>query len=58
MSSSGIPPSCIDRFVAAVTAEVVAARNPPFSKASTPAIVVPPGLVTLSLSFPGCSPVF
>mmetsp|Transcript_8190 Transcript_8190/g.17680 ORF Transcript_8190/g.17680 Transcript_8190/m.17680 type:complete len:223 (+) Transcript_8190:226-894(+) len=55
MSSSGMPPSCIDRLVAAVTAEIVAARNPAFSSASTPAIVVPPGLVTSSLSFPGCS---
>mmetsp|Transcript_16155 Transcript_16155/g.44736 ORF Transcript_16155/g.44736 Transcript_16155/m.44736 type:complete len:263 (-) Transcript_16155:290-1078(-) len=54
ISSSGIPPSCIDRLVAAVTAEIAAARNPAFSSASTPAIVVPPGLVTSSLSFPGC----
>ena len=28
MSSSEIPPSCIDRFVAEVTAEMAAARNP------------------------------
>ena len=28
MSSSDVPPNCIDRFVAAVTADIVAARNP------------------------------
>ena len=28
ISSSGIPPSCIDRFVAAVTADMADARNP------------------------------
>jgi len=28
MSSSEVPPNCIDRFVAAVTADIVAARNP------------------------------
>ena len=27
MSSADTPPSCIDRFVAAVTAEIVVARN-------------------------------
>jgi hypothetical protein len=28
ISSSGIPPNCIDLLVAATTAEIVAARNP------------------------------
>eukprot|EP00581_Thalassiosira_minuscula_P020594 CAMPEP_0184440160 /NCGR_PEP_ID=MMETSP0738-20130409/753202_1 /TAXON_ID=385413 /ORGANISM="Thalassiosira miniscula, Strain CCMP1093" /LENGTH=121 /DNA_ID=CAMNT_0026808017 /DNA_START=94 /DNA_END=459 /DNA_ORIENTATION=+ len=58
ISSSEAPPSCMDLLVAAVTADIVAARNPPFSKASTPAIVVPPGLVTASFNSPGCFPVF
>mmetsp|Transcript_27566 Transcript_27566/g.51217 ORF Transcript_27566/g.51217 Transcript_27566/m.51217 type:complete len:364 (-) Transcript_27566:194-1285(-) len=57
MSSDETPPSCIDRFVAAVTADMVALRKPPFSSASTPAIVVPPGDVTPSFSCPGCLPV-
>jgi hypothetical protein len=85
-----MPPNCIDRLVAFVTAAIVAARNPlmkqltiteteqfvimnpsttqiiqqigfhftyPCSKASTPAMVVPPGDVTPSLSSPGCFPV-
>lgn len=35
--------SSFDRSVAALTAAITAARNPDFSAASTPAMVVPPG---------------
>lgn len=49
--------SCFALSAAAVTADMTVARNAPFSKASIPAIVVPPGLATWSLSTPGCSPV-
>ena len=43
--------------MAASTASIRAARRPPRSSACRPAIVVPPGLVTWSLSTPGWSPV-
>ncbi len=46
-------PSSFDRFVAASTAAMSAARNPCCSSAWTPAIDVPPGLVTWSLRRPG-----
>jgi hypothetical protein len=46
-------PSSRERRVAASTAAMSAARKPAVSSAWTPAIVVPPGLVTWSFSFPG-----
>ena len=42
------------RIVAASTAFIRVPRSPPRSSACRPAIVVPPGLVTASLSSPGC----
>lgn len=39
-------PSSLERSDAATTALMTAARMPPCSKACTPAMVVPPGLVT------------
>ena len=49
--------SSLLRPAAAVTAPITVARKAPFSSASIPAIVVPPGLATWSFSTPGCSPV-
>ena len=49
-------PSSCDRRVAASTAAIRAARRPRSSRAARPAIVVPPGLATLSLRAAGCSP--
>ena len=50
-------PNSLDRSVAVFTASINAERNPALSNLATPAIVVPPGLVTRSLSSPGCIPV-
>jgi len=49
--------SSLARCVAATTAFIKAARVDAFSSSCTPAMVVPPGLVTMSLSAPGCLPV-
>ena len=49
--------SSAERRVAASTASIRAPRTPPRSRACRPAMVVPPGLVTWSLSTPGCRPV-
>ena len=51
-------PSSADLSDAAITAPIRAPRNPDFSRAWIPAIVVPPGLVTLSRRLLGCSPVW
>ena len=45
-----LPPSSAERAAAALTAPMAAARSPCTSSASTPAIVVPPGEHTMSLS--------
>src|SRR5262245_42625165 len=50
-------PNSTDRRVAASTASMSAALNPPRSRACKPAIVVPPGLATMSLSVAGWEPV-
>src|SRR5262249_30243933 len=50
-------PSSWERRVAASTAAISAARSPRSSRAARPAIVVPPGLATLSLREAGCSAV-
>src|SRR5262249_39016494 len=49
--------SSFARFVAASTASISAPRTPARSRACRPAIVVPPGLATMSFRVPGCSPV-
>ena len=51
-------PSFLVFSKAASTACSAAARKPPRSSASTPAIVLPPGEQTASLSAAGCLPVF
>mmetsp|Transcript_13593 Transcript_13593/g.21726 ORF Transcript_13593/g.21726 Transcript_13593/m.21726 type:complete len:212 (+) Transcript_13593:179-814(+) len=56
-SSSAASLSSFERFAAASTAFITHPLNPTLSKACIPAIVVPPGDATLSLSNPGCSPV-
>ena len=48
-------PSSAARRVAASTASMRAPRTPPRSRACRPAMVVPPGLATMSLSTPGCA---
>ena len=53
ISLSYLPNSC-DRSVAVLTASINAERNPLLSNLATPAIVVPPGLVTKSFNSPGC----
>lgn len=53
-SAGQLPPSSFERAAAARTAFITAARTPPFSSWCNPSIVVPPGLVTMSLSGPGC----
>src|SRR5262249_50082776 len=50
-------PNSVARRVAASIASISAARSPPRSSACNPAIVVPPGLATMSFSTPGCWPV-
>lgn len=50
-------PSSVARRVALSTASIKVRRSPPLSSVCRPAIAVPPGLVTMSLSRPGCSPV-
>src|SRR6185436_3767948 len=50
-------PSSRERWVARSTALMNVVRSPPSSSAAMPAIVVPPGELTMSLSAPGCSPV-
>src|SRR5262249_13433368 len=47
-------PSSMDRCVAVSTASIKAARMPPRSRACRPAMVVPAGLATMSLSWAGC----
>ncbi len=48
-------PSSLERLVAASTALIKVVRNPPLSRVAKPEMAVPPGEVTLSLSWPGCS---
>src|SRR6185369_7593981 len=50
-------PSSRERTVARSTALMKVVRMPPSSSAATPAIEVPPGELTMSLSAPGCMPV-
>ena len=50
-------PSCLVFSTAASTASMHALRRPLRSSAATPAMVLPPGLHTSSLSCPGCRPV-
>src|SRR5215831_2897528 len=50
-------PSSRERWVARSTALMNVVRSPPSSRAAIPAIVVPPGELTMSLSAPGCNPV-
>ena len=50
-------PSCLVFSTAASTASMHALRKPLRSSAATPAMVLPPGLHTSSLSCPGCRPV-
>src|SRR5438105_1593187 len=50
-------PSSVARRAAASTASINAARTLPRSRVCSPAMVVPPGLATMSLSTPGCDPV-
>src|SRR5262245_22500799 len=50
-------PSSRARFVAVSTALMSVVRRPPSSSVCKPAIAVPPGDVTMSLSRPGCSSV-
>mmetsp|Transcript_957 Transcript_957/g.1494 ORF Transcript_957/g.1494 Transcript_957/m.1494 type:complete len:109 (-) Transcript_957:883-1209(-) len=45
------------RSAEAITAFMRAQRTPAFSSSCTPAMVVPPGDVTMSLRAPGCFPV-
>lgn len=54
LSSSHGLDSSFARLVAATTAFMQAALRPPFSSSCTPAMVVPPGLVTMSFRAPGC----
>src|SRR5207245_2190286 len=49
-------PSSRERRVAASTAFISTLRRPPASSVCNPAMAVPPGLVTPSLSMPGCWP--
>src|SRR5207247_11464446 len=49
-------PSSRERWVARSTALMNVVRSPPSSSAAIPAMVVPPGELTMSLSAPGCSP--
>src|SRR5262249_19526824 len=51
------PPRSSARRVAASTASISAPRTPARSSACSPAMVVPPGLATMSFSAPGCWPV-
>jgi hypothetical protein len=44
-------------LVAACTAFIRVALNPPFSNSKHPRIVVPPGLQTSFFNWPGCLPV-
>jgi hypothetical protein len=44
--SGAEPPSSFARFVDTLTASIRAARTRPFSIATTPSIVAPPGVVT------------
>jgi hypothetical protein len=46
-------PSSFDRAAAALTASMIKPRKPPDSRAWRPAMVVPPGEVTMSLSLAG-----
>src|SRR6266850_35978 len=50
-------PSSRERCVARSTALMKVVRMPPSSSAAMPAIEVPPGELTMSLSAPGCMPV-
>src|SRR5262249_44104283 len=50
-------PSATGRRVAASTAVMKAPRTPARSSSCRPAMVVPPGLATLSFNRPGCWPV-
>src|SRR5678816_2081102 len=50
-------PSSRERSVARSTALMMVRRIPPSSRAAMPAMVVPPGEATMSLSCPGCMPV-
>ena len=50
-------PSSRERRVARSTALMSVRRTPPSSSAAMPAMVVPPGDATMSLSWPGCMPV-
>src|SRR5512147_333246 len=54
---AGPRPSSRERSVARSTARMNVVRMPPSSRAAMPAMVVPPGDDTISLSAPGCSPV-
>jgi threonine/homoserine/homoserine lactone efflux protein len=56
-SRASYVPSSAARAVALSTASIKARRSPPRSSACSPLIAVPPGLVTMSLSRAGCSPV-
>src|SRR5262249_10218045 len=48
-------PNSTARCVAASTASIRAPRTPRCSRACRPAMVVPPGLATMSLRTPGCA---
>ena len=50
-------PSSRERSVARSTASISVRRRPPASSVWMPAIAVPPGEVTMSLSWPGWVPV-
>src|SRR5919108_3889053 len=54
---AGPRPSSRERWVARSTARMKVVRMPPSSSAAMPAMVVPPGLDTMSFSAPGCMPV-
>src|SRR5581483_4808767 len=54
---AGPRPSSRERSVARSTARMNVVRMPPSSSAAMPAMVVPPGDDTMSLSAPGCRPV-
>src|SRR5438552_7555120 len=54
---AGPRPSSRERSVARSTASMKVVRMPPSSSAAIPAVDVPPGDVTMSLSAPGCRPV-
>ncbi len=49
--------SSFARWVARTTAFINVTRNPPSSNSSIPSIVQPAGVVTMSFSLAGCSPV-